>query len=152
MRREPVIVDDLAHMAQDLGGGCDRRASPRLEAIAEGIEVTIGAYPGIAMRDPGAAEGILRFERDKARAGALFCQMVGGADAGNAGPDDQHVKVLGLLDHAGRGHYRDGHWVSAFFFEDSRQLSLFRARVERRVARPDGCDCRAGMEDSAHEP
>src|SRR4051812_28931782 len=80
MRREPVIVDDLAHIAQDLGGGCYRRAGPRLEAIAEGIEVAIGAYPGIAMRDPGAAEGILRFERDKARAGALFCQMVGGAE------------------------------------------------------------------------
>src|SRR5437763_16081535 len=108
MRREPVIVDDLAHIAQDLGGRCDRRASPRLEAITEGVEVAIGAYPGIAMRNPGAAEGILRFERDKARPGALFCQMVGGADAGNAGPDDQHVKVLGLLRHARSGPYR---WV-----------------------------------------
>src|SRR5204863_6090358 len=86
-------------------------------AIAAGGAGGIVAYPGMSIHDPGAAEGMLGFARDKARAGALFCQMVGGADAGNASPDDQHVKVLGLLRHAGSGHYRVGHRVSAFFLQ-----------------------------------
>ena len=43
---EIVLVDDLAQVAEDLGGGRDRRAGPRLEAVAEGVEVAVGADAG----------------------------------------------------------------------------------------------------------
>ena len=46
------------------------------------------------MRAPGAAEALLRFEHDEARAGALVGQVIGAADAGDAGADDQHVEML----------------------------------------------------------
>ena len=63
MPAEVVLVDDLAHVVQDLGCGRDRRAGPGLEAIAEGVEVAVRADARIAVRDPGAAEALLRFER-----------------------------------------------------------------------------------------
>ena len=40
---EVVLVDHLAHVLQDLGRGRDRRAGPGLEAVAEGVEVAVGA-------------------------------------------------------------------------------------------------------------
>ena len=53
------------------------------------------------MRDPRAAECRLRFQDDEARARKLLCQVVGAADAGDAGADDQHVEMFrGLF---GRG-------------------------------------------------
>ena len=69
---------------------------PGLEAIAEGVEVAVRADARIFVREPGAAEAFLRFEHDEARAGALVGEVVGAADAGDAGADDQDVEVLGL--------------------------------------------------------
>ena len=57
---EVVLLDHLAHVVQDLVGGGDRRAGPRLEAIAEGVEVAVGADAGIAVGEPRAAEALLR--------------------------------------------------------------------------------------------
>ena len=37
----------------------------------------------------------LRLEHDEARARTLLRQVIGAADAGDAGADDQHVEVLG---------------------------------------------------------
>src|ERR1700730_18631438 len=70
--REIVLVDDLAHIAEDLGRGRDRRAGPRFEAIAEGIEIAVGADARIAVGRPGAAEALLFLEDDKAGPRALF--------------------------------------------------------------------------------
>src|SRR5437879_13024581 len=61
MAREIVLVDDLAHIAEDLGRGRDRRAGPRLEAIAEGIEIAVGADAGIAVGTPRAANALQLF-------------------------------------------------------------------------------------------
>jgi hypothetical protein len=47
VRAEMVLVDDLAHVPEDLGRRRDRRAGPRLEAIAEGIQIAVGADAGI---------------------------------------------------------------------------------------------------------
>ena len=55
------------------------------------------------MGEPGAAEALLRFEHDEARAGALLGEVIGAADPGDAGPDDHDVEVLGLL-RCGFGH------------------------------------------------
>ena len=85
VRAEIVLLDHLAHVGQDLGRGRDRRAGPGLEAIAEGVEVAVGADAGIAVGQPGAAEALLRFQHDEARAGALLGQVIGAADPGNAG-------------------------------------------------------------------
>ncbi len=96
MARQIVLLDHLAHIGQDLFGPGDGRADPRLEAIAEGVEVAVGADAGITMHPPGAAEALQPLEHDKAPVGALLFQMIGGADAGNPGADDQHVEMFGL--------------------------------------------------------
>src|SRR5689334_8481339 len=96
VRREIVLVDDFAHIAPDFVGGGDRRAGPRLEAIAERVEVAVGADAGIAVGPPRPAECLLRFEHGKARSRTLMRQMIGGADPGNPGSDDQYVEVLAL--------------------------------------------------------
>src|SRR6202048_4719552 len=36
---EIVLVDNLAHVAQDLGRSCDRGARPGLEAVAKGVKI-----------------------------------------------------------------------------------------------------------------
>jgi hypothetical protein len=94
MAAEIVLLDHLAHILEYLGGARDRRRGPRLEAIAKGVEVAVGADPGIAVGAPGAAEGVLGFEGDEARARALRGQMIGRAHPGNAGARDHHVEML----------------------------------------------------------
>src|SRR5439155_23138601 len=87
----------------------DRRARPRLEAIAEGVKVAIGSGARVAMSEPRAAEAFLRFEYDKARAGALLGEMIGAANPGDPGPDDHDVEMLSLR-RCGFGEYcRLGH-------------------------------------------
>ena len=92
---ETVFGDHFGHIRFDFRRGGDRRTGPRLEAIAEGVEIAVGADAGVAMRAPGAAEAILRFQRHEAGARALFGQVIGGADAGDSGADDHHVEVFG---------------------------------------------------------
>ena len=99
-RREIVLLDHVAHVFQDFGGARDRRRCPRLEAVAERVQVAVGADAGIAVGAPGAAKGLLGFQRDETRARALRREVIGGADAGNAGAGDQDVEMLGG---AGRG-------------------------------------------------
>jgi hypothetical protein len=48
----------------------------------------------IAEQVPGAADGIARFENREALAGALVLQLTGGADAGQAGTDDDDVEMF----------------------------------------------------------
>src|SRR5690349_19397091 len=95
MAREIVLLDDLAHIAEDLLGCGDRRSAPRPEAIAKRVQVAVRANARITVGDPGAAEAGLRFKHPKAGVRALLGQVVGAADPGNSGPDDKHVEVLG---------------------------------------------------------
>ena len=103
--REIVLVDHLAHVGEDFVRGRDRRADPRLEAVAEGVEVAVGADARIAVGQPGAAEALLALEHDKARVRELLGQVIGAADAGDAGADDQDVE---MLDSLRGGMQRDG--------------------------------------------
>ena len=91
---EIVLGDHLAHIFQDLRGGRDRRAGPRLEAITKRVEVAVGTDAGIAVRAPGAAKGLLRFERDEARPRALLGEMIGSAHAGDAGTRDNDIEMF----------------------------------------------------------
>src|SRR5271166_1715007 len=63
---EVVLLDDFAHIGEDLGCGRDRRADPRLETIAEGIEVAIRPDTRITVGYPRAAEALLSFEDHEA--------------------------------------------------------------------------------------
>src|ERR1700722_3090660 len=100
---EIVFGDDIAHVGLDFIGGRDRRPDPWLEAVAEGVEIAVGADAGIAVRQPGAAKTLLGFQDHEARARKLRHQAMGAADAGNAGADDQDIEMLGRL---GRGRCR----------------------------------------------
>ena len=97
MAREVVLLDHLAHVGQDFLRRRDRLAGPRLEAIAEGVEVAVRADAGIAMGEPGAAEALLRLQHHEAGARELVGQVIGATDARDAGADDQHVDMVGGL-------------------------------------------------------
>ena len=90
---EIVLLDHVAHVLLDLGRGRDRRRGPRLEAVAEGVQVAVGADAGIFVRQPGAAKALLRLQHDKAGVGALLGEVPGCADARDAGADDEHVEM-----------------------------------------------------------
>ena len=91
---EVVLLDDLAHVGEDLVGGGDRRADPRLEPVAERVQVAVGADAGVLVRQPRAAEALELLEDDERLLRVLVLQVVSGTDAGDAGPDDQDVEVL----------------------------------------------------------
>ncbi len=77
---EAVILDELIHVIEDLFSRCDGRADPRLVAVAEGVEIAVGADAGISVHFPGAAEAVERFENGVALPGHLRAEMIGGAD------------------------------------------------------------------------
>ncbi len=91
-----VLLDHLAHVLEDLFGGGDGCARPRLEAVAEGIEVAIGADAGVAVHPPGPAEAIEAFEDDEAGARALGGEVVGATDPGDARANDEDIEVFRL--------------------------------------------------------
>ena len=94
---EPVLGDDLAHIGANFRCRCDRRTGPWLEAVAEGVKIAVGADAGIAVGQPGAAKAFLRLENDKTRARELRRQVIGAADAGDTGADDQDIEMFGGL-------------------------------------------------------
>ena len=73
------------------------RLRPGPERVAEREHVGVRADARVAEQVPGAADRLARLEDRVALAGALGLQVVGGADAGEAGADDQDVEVLGSL-------------------------------------------------------
>ena len=93
---EVVLLDHLAHVLADLVCGGDRRPDPGLEAVAEGVEVAVGADARdsvcVSQVPPKSSSAS---STTNVRPRALLRQVIGGADAGDAGPDDQHVEVLG---------------------------------------------------------
>jgi hypothetical protein len=106
-----VLLDHFAHIFEDFGGAGDRRRGPWLEAIAEGVQVTIAADAGIAVGAPGAAKGVLCFERDKARAWTLRGQMIGRTHSGYAGARDHHVEMLCGRGTGGADLGLNIHWI-----------------------------------------
>jgi hypothetical protein len=101
---EIVLFDHLAHIGADFVGGRDGRADPRLEAVAEGVEVAVGANARIFVGPPRSAKCLLLFQHDESGPGHLLGEVMGAADAGDAGADNQHVEMLDFL----RGGNRTG--------------------------------------------
>ncbi len=95
MRAEAVLGDHVPHIAQDFRSGGDGRRCPGLEAIAERMQVTVGADAGIAMGVPGAAETVLGFQNQKTRVRILLGEVISGADAGDPGADDDDIDMFG---------------------------------------------------------
>ena len=94
MAAQVILLDDLAHVAKDLLSRGNRLSAPRLEAIAEGVQVAVRADARIPVGDPGAAEAVLQFQHHEAGSGTLLRQVVGAADTGNPGPDNEDIKVF----------------------------------------------------------
>ena len=94
MGRKVVLFDDLPHVLPDGLRRGNGLPGPGLEAIAEGIEIAVGADARVLMGEPGAAEAALRFQHDKALIGALLLKMDRAADARNAGADNENVEVF----------------------------------------------------------
>src|SRR5581483_2583384 len=76
---------------------------PRLEAVAERVQIAVGADARIAVRPPRTAEAVLHVERNEALVGTLLGEVVGGPDPRDSGTDDQHVEVLGWRRRPRRG-------------------------------------------------
>ena len=95
---EAVLVNDLIEVGEDLLARGDRRAAPRLEPVAVGEQVAVGAHTRVPMGPPGSAAVVLGVQDDEGQAGELLPQVVRGADAGDPGTNDEDVDVTGVLD------------------------------------------------------
>ncbi len=92
---EAVLPDGLPQVRQDLRGVRDRLLlPPRLERVAEGVQVRVRADARIAEQVPGAAEIAPGLQDRETPARQLGRQVAARADPGDPGPDDQHVQVL----------------------------------------------------------
>src|SRR5690348_10699591 len=89
-----ILGDDFAHIGEDFGGGRDRRTDPGLKAVAEGVQVAVGADPRITVRQPRATKAVLAFKDHETEIRQVLLQMIGAADAGNAGADDQGIEMF----------------------------------------------------------
>jgi hypothetical protein len=92
---DAVLLGGLAQVFQDLrpvGDGVG--VGPRLEREAERHHVGVGSDAGVAEEVPGAAQRVARLEDRPGARGAHRLQAVAGADAGEAGSDDEDVQVL----------------------------------------------------------
>ena len=96
VRCEAVLGDDLVEVVEDRRARRDRRAAPRLEPVAVGVQVAVGADPGVAVRPPGPAVTVACLKDDEAPAGEPLPQVVRGADPGDSRPDDEEVDLPGV--------------------------------------------------------
>ena len=93
---DAVLPRRLLDVAEDRRPVGDRlRLRPGLERVAEGVHVGVGADPRVAEEVPGAADRVPRLEEGERLVRAVAPQVAAGADAGQAGSDDQDVEVLG---------------------------------------------------------
>ena len=99
-----VLRDGLAQVGQNLVRRRDGiLVAPRLELVAEGVQIGIRSNPGIPEQIPRAAGCAARLEDGVGPAGVILLQVVRGADAGDAGADDQDVDVLDAGGGVGHG-------------------------------------------------
>src|SRR5258705_6750115 len=116
---EPVHVEGLGgvvDVAQDARAIGDRLGiGPRPEPITEREHVRVRPDARVTEQVPGAADGVAAFEHDHRLVRALLAQLAGGADAGQACPDDQNVccfcssRARGVFDRFTR------HWAAPLF-------------------------------------
>src|SRR5690606_15676718 len=94
---DPRLTGGVADVAEDRRAVGDRlRVHPGPEPVAERVHVGVGPDPWVAEQVPGATDRVARLENRVRLPGAALLQVVGGADTGEAGADDQDVSVFGL--------------------------------------------------------
>src|SRR5690349_3310840 len=92
---DPVLAGGLADVVEDRRAVGDRLlVGPRLEGVAERLQIGVRADAWVAEEIPGTAGDGAPFEDRVGLAGQLGLQVIGGADAGQAGTDDQDVDVV----------------------------------------------------------
>src|SRR3954451_17985779 len=92
----PVLARGVLDVAADRGAVGDRlRVRPRPEGVAEGEHVRVRADTRVPEEVPGAADRAAGLQDRVRLVRAVLLQVTGGADAGQAGADDEDVHVLG---------------------------------------------------------
>jgi hypothetical protein len=93
--RQSVLFRGGAHVVEDgraVGNGA--RASPGPEGVAQRVHVGVAADAGVAEQVPGAAQAVTPLKDAHTKARAALLQVHGSANAGQAGTDDQDIKVF----------------------------------------------------------
>ncbi len=91
---DAVLGRGLADVIEDrwsLGDGAV--LEPRLERVAEGVQVRVGADAWIAEQIPGPPDRVTRLQDQVALARLLSRQVGRGSDSGDPRADDQDVDV-----------------------------------------------------------
>ena len=89
------LLRGVAQVLQDVSPVGDRFGTlPGPEGIAEREHVRVRADARVAKQIPGAARRRSAFQNGVALALAFGLQSIGGADAGQAGANDQDIKML----------------------------------------------------------
>ena len=104
---DAVLGRGLPQVGEDAVAVRDRRVgAPRPELVAERVQVGVGPHPRVPEQVPGPAGRAARLKDRVAPLRMIPLQVVGGADPGDAGTDDEHVN--GLVVPGGRfhGHHR----------------------------------------------
>ena len=100
-----VLRDGLAQVGQNLVRRRDGIfVAPRLELVAERVQIGVRPNPGISEQIPRASGCAACLKDGVGPAWVFLLQVVGGADAGDACADDQDVYMLdagGGVDHDG---------------------------------------------------
>ena len=93
---EPVLLDRLLQVGQDPRGiGDGLLVAPRLELVAKGVQIAVGANTRIAEQIPRPAGRRPRLDdRERLRRESRR-QIVTRADTGDPGPDHEHVHGFG---------------------------------------------------------
>src|SRR5437773_397118 len=93
---DPVLAGGLAHVVEDRGTVGDRlRVFPGTKRVPQRVHVRVRADARIPEQVPRAADAAACLEDRVRLAGAAGLQVPAGADAGQAGPDDEYVDALG---------------------------------------------------------
>ena len=101
---DAVLRCGLAQVGQDLVRRRDGvLVAPRLELVAEGVQIGIRSNPRIAEQIPRTAGCTARLEDGVGPVGVILLQVVRGTDAGDAGADDQDVDMLDADGGVGHG-------------------------------------------------
>ena len=90
-----ILPGGLTHVILDRGAVRQHlTAGPRAEVVAEGEHVGVGADTGITEQIPGTAKRLTALQDGKGLSRTLALQVTRHANAGNAGADDQDVKMV----------------------------------------------------------
>ncbi|CRO39226.1 hypothetical protein PAERUG_E10_London_26_VIM_2_06_13_01056 [Pseudomonas aeruginosa] len=99
-----VFSDGFSQVFENVGGIRQRfRLGPRLEVEAEGVQVRVGAYAGIAEQVPGAAHSLPGLENRKHLVRLVTSKVSRSADARHTGSYDQNIERLNWKSSV-RGH------------------------------------------------